>query len=234
MLTPDGRPLAVARTFKPRRRRMSPTRTAAFDRLMPMYGLDVEGPSTSTDDIFGRSVSVALEIGCGAGEAAIASASAQPEVDLIAADVHTPGIARLLVDIETAGLSNLRVIHGDALEFLNRIPHDSIDEIRIWFPDPWPKPKQRQRRIITQSIVSRLVQWLTVGGQLRMATDIADYAEQMLEVCTAHPELEGGVVDRPSDRPITRFERKGIDAGRAVTDLAFTRQGVNLNEHSTI
>ncbi len=234
MLTPDGRPLAVARTFKPRRRRMSPTRTAAFDRLMPMYGLDVEGPSTSTDDIFGRSVSVALEIGCGAGEAAIASASAQPEVDLIAADVHTPGIARLLVDIETAGLSNLRVIHGDALEFLNRIPHDSIDEIRIWFPDPWPKPKQRQRRIITKSIVSRLVQWLKVGGQLRMATDIADYAEQMLEVCTAHPELQGGVVDRPSDRPITRFERKGIDAGRAVTDLAFTRQGVNLNEHSTI
>jgi len=227
MLAPDGRPMAVARTFKPRRRRMSPTRTAAFDRLMPVYGLEVEGPSTSTDDIFGRTAPVALEIGCGAGEAAIASASAQPEVDLIAADVHTPGIARLLVDIETAGLSNLRVIHGDALEFLNRIPRESVDEIRIWFPDPWPKPKQRQRRIITQSIVLRLVQWLKVGGQLRMATDIADYAEQMLEVCSAHPELQGGVVERPSDRPITRFERKGIDAGRAVTDLAFTRRGPN-------
>lgn len=223
MLTPDGRPLAVARTFKPRRRRMSPTRAAAFERLMPLYGLDVEGPSLSAHDIFGRTAPVALEIGCGAGEAAITSASAQPNVDLIAADVHTPGIARLLVDIESAELSNLRVIHGDALEFLNRIPHESVDEIRIWFPDPWPKPKQRQRRIITQAIVDRLVPWIVCGGRLRMATDIDDYAEQMLEVCTRHPELQGGVVERPSDRPITRFERKGIEAGRSVTDLAFIR-----------
>lgn len=227
MLTPDGRPMAVARTFKPRRRRMSPTRTAAFDRLMPMYGLDVEGPSTSTEDIFGRAAPVALEIGCGAGEAAIASASAQPEVDLIAADVHTPGIARLLVDIEAARLSNLRVIHGDALEFLHRIPSESLDEVRIWFPDPWPKPKQRQRRLVTESIMARLVPWVVHGGRLRMATDVEDYAEQMLEVCSAHSELQGGEVERPSDRPITRFERKGIEAGRAVTDLEFTRRGSN-------
>jgi tRNA (guanine-N7-)-methyltransferase len=223
MLTPDGRPMAVTRTFKPRRRRMSPTRTAAFERLMPLYGLEVEGPSMSSYDIFGRTAPVALEIGCGAGEAAIASAGTQPNVDLIAADVHTPGIARLLVDIETAELSNLRVIHGDALEFLNRIPLESIDEIRIWFPDPWLKPKQRQRRIITQTIVARLVPWIVCGGRLRMATDIDDYAEQMLEVCAGHPELQGGVVERPSDRPITRFERKGIEAGRSVTDLAFVR-----------
>lgn len=224
MLSPDGRPMAVARTFKPRRRRMSPTRTAAFERLMPIYGLDVEGPATSPQHIFERSAPVALEIGCGAGEAAIASATAHPDVDLIAADVHTPGIARLLVDIESGGHSNLRVIHGDALEFLNRVPIESFDEIRVWFPDPWPKPKQRQRRIITQSIVSHLVQWLKVGGQLRTATDIDDYAEQMLDVCAAHPELQGGVVERPSDRPITRFERKGIEAGRTVTDLAFVRE----------
>lgn len=224
MLTPDARPMAVARTFKPRRRRMSPTRTAAFDRLMPLFGLDVEGSSTTTHDMFGRTAPTALEIGCGAGEAAIASAIAQPDVDLIAADVHTPGIARLLVDIEFAGLTNLRVIHGDALEFLGRIPHETLDEVRIWFPDPWPKPKQRQRRMITETIVARLVPWIVPGGRLRMATDVDDYAEQMLEVCGSHPELFGGIVNRPTDRPITRFERKGIDAGRAVTDLAFTRQ----------
>ena len=224
MLTPDGRPMAVARTFKPRRRRMSATRSAAFQRLLPLYGLDVEGPSTTTEEIFGRSAPVAVEIGCGAGEAAIASATAQPEVDLIAADVHTPGIARLMVDVESAGLGNVRVIHGDALEFLNRLPIHSIDEIRIWFPDPWPKPKQRQRRIVTHAIMTRLVPWLVEGGRLRMATDIVDYAEQMLDVCSSHPELAGGVVDRPPDRPITRFERKGIDAGRVVTDLEYVRQ----------
>ena len=100
----------------------------------------------------------------------------------------------------------------------------SIDEIRIWFPDPWPKPKQRQRRIVTHAIMTRLVPWLIEGGRLRMATDIVDYAEQMLDVCGSHPELAGGVVDRPPDRPITRFERKGIEAGRIVTDLEFVRQ----------
>jgi tRNA (guanine-N7-)-methyltransferase len=224
MLTHEGRPMAVARTFKPRRRRMSATRSAAFESLLPLYGLDVEGPPITSEEIFGRLAPVAVEIGCGAGEAAVASAIAQPEVDLIAADVHTPGIARLMVDIESVGLSNLRVIHGDALEFLNRLPTRSIDEIRIWFPDPWPKPKQRQRRIVTRAIVTRLVPCLVEGGRLRMATDIVDYAEQMLDVCSSHPELAGGVVDRPSDRPITRFERKGIDAGRVITDLEFVRQ----------
>ena len=223
MCAPDGHPMAIARTFKPRRRRMSQTRSAAFAELLPVFGLDVEGPPTSAEEIFERKAPVALEIGCGAGEAAIASALAGPDVDLIAADVHTPGIARLLVDLHSHELTNLRVIHGDALEFINRLPLPTFTEIRIWFPDPWPKPRQRQRRLVTELIIGRLVPWIEGGGRLRMATDVDDYAEQMLAVCLAHPELDGGTVARPSDRPVTRFERKGVEAGRVVTDLAFVR-----------
>ncbi|MEC9182457.1 MAG: tRNA (guanosine(46)-N7)-methyltransferase TrmB, partial [Actinomycetota bacterium] len=90
--------------------------------------------------------------------------------------------------------------------------------------DPWPKPRQRQRRLVTEPIIGRLVPWIVGGGRLRMATDIDDYAEQMLAVCSEHPELDGGIVERPSDRPVTRFERKGVEAGRAVTDLVFVRK----------
>lgn len=217
-------PAERSRTFKPRRRRMSPTRAAAFERLITHLGIDVAGTVLDPVEVFGRRARLVLEIGSGAGEALLHSALANPEVDHIAAEVHTPGLARLLGDIETAGLTNVRVVHGDALEVLARFAPGSVDEIRIWFPDPWPKVRQLQRRIVAPEPVARLVDALADGGRLRLATDVADYAEQMLAVCTAHPELVGGVVPRPDDRPVTRFERKGLDADRTVTDLCFTRR----------
>ena len=203
---------------------MSPTRAAAFERLLPQLGIHVVGPVLDPVEVFGRRARLVLEIGSGAGEALLRSALANPDVDHIAAEVHTPGLARLLVDVEAAGLGTVRVVHGDALEVLTRFAPGSFDEIRIWFPDPWPKVRQLQRRIVTPEPVARLVDALADGGRLRLATDVADYAEQMLAVCSAHPELVGGVVPRPDDRPVTRFERKGLDAGRTVTDLCFTRR----------
>ena len=153
-----------------------------------LFGLDVEGPPTSAEEIFERSAPVALEIGSGAGEAAIASALAEPGVDLIAADVHTPGIARLLVDLCSHELTNLRVIHGDALEFIRDFRHQRLRNQGV-VPDPWPKPRQRQRRLVTELIIGRLVPWIVDGGRLRMATDIDDYAEQMLAVCSAQNSM---------------------------------------------
>lgn len=214
---------AVPRTFKPRRRRMSPTRAAAFERLEPIYTISVDGPRLDLSEPFGRRSPVVLEIGCGAGEATIHSALSNPDVDHLAAEVHTPGLARLLVDVEAHSASNVRVIHGDALDFTDRLGDGCLDEIRIWFPDPWPKPRQLQRRIIQPQPVRRLLRCLAVGGRLRMATDIAEYADQMLAVCSEISELNGGVVDRPDDRPVTRFERKGLDAGRSITDIVMTR-----------
>lgn len=211
-----------SRTFKPRRRRMSPTRAAAFERLTPTYALDVTGDVLDLAQVFHRSMPVVLEVGSGAGEATVWSAQHHPDIAHLAAEVHTPGLARLLVDIESLELENVRVIHGDALEFIDRLPDACLEEIRIWFPDPWPKVRQLQRRIVQAEPITQLLRCLADGGRLRLATDVADYAEQMLEVCSALPELSGGVVERPDDRPVTRFERKGIEAGRAVTDMVFT------------
>ncbi len=152
-------------------------------------------------------------------------ASADPSTDLIACDVHTPGIARLLTEIDRLGLTNLRVVHGDALDFAARLRPHSLDEVRIFFPDPWPKPRQRQRRLVRTDLLETIIGLMAVGGHLRIATDVDDYAEQIVEVCGAEPRLEGGPVPRPRERPITRFELKGLEAGRTVTDFSYRVRG---------
>lgn len=225
MTTPPDVHRARPRTFKPRRRRLSPTREAALERLLPQLGLEVIGPTLDPVEVFGRQAPLVIEIGCGAGEAALAMASADPSTDLIACDVHTPGIARLLTEIDRLGLTNLRVVHGDALDFAARLRPHSLDEVRIFFPDPWPKPRQRQRRLVRTDLLETIIGLMAVGGHLRIATDVDDYAEQIVEVCGAEPRLEGGPVPRPRERPITRFELKGLEAGRTVTDFSYRVRG---------
>jgi len=223
--TPPEVHRARSRTFKPRRRRLSPTREAALERLLPQFGLEVAGPIIDPVEVFGRQAPLAIEIGCGAGEAALAMASADPSTDLIACDVYTPGIARLLTEVDTLGLTNLRVVHGDALDFAGRLRPRSVDEVRVFFPDPWPKPRQRQRRLVRADLLGTIIGLMTVGGLLRIATDVDDYAEQIAEVCGAEPRLEGGAVARPQDRPVTRFELKGLEAGRVVNDFVYRVRG---------
>lgn len=221
MTVPPGAYPARSRTFKPRRRRLSPTREAELGRLLPVYGLDIAGPPVDLDATFGRRACRALEIGCGAGEAALAMSEAAPDTDLIACDVHTPGIARLLTEIDRLGLTNLRVVHGDALDFASRLPGRTFDEVRIFFPDPWPKPRQRQRRLVRDDLLATIIDTMNIGARLRLATDVDDYAEQIAEVCSRCGHLEGGIVPRPEDRPTTRFETKGLEAGRRVTDFEY-------------
>ncbi len=161
MTVPPGAYPARSRTFKPRRRRLSPTREAELGRLLPVYGLEIAGPPVNLDATFGRRACRALEIGCGAGEAALAMSEAAPDTDLIACDVHTPGIARLLTEIDRLGLINLRVVHGDALDLAARLPGRTFDEVRIFFPDPWPKPRQRQRRLVRDDLLPTIIDTMT-------------------------------------------------------------------------
>jgi tRNA (guanine-N7-)-methyltransferase len=125
--------------------------------------------------------------------------------------------------IDDQGWQHVRVVEGDALEFLPRIPLAELTGVRLFFPDPWPKNKQRHRRLARLDVVAQLVDRLRVGGTLHVATDMIDYAAQTLAVCTAEPRLRGGVVRRPMWRPLTRFEQRGLDEGRTPTDLIFER-----------
>lgn len=218
------------RTFQPRRRPLSLQRAELLERLEPLWCLGDTGPRVDWRDVFGRKAAVVLDIGIGLGDTMISMARSQPEVDVVGVDVHTPGIASSLAAIEEGGLHNVRLVHGDGLRFLDRIPMASLGGVRIFFPDPWPKARHRHRRLVSRSNVDRLVERLADGGWLHFATDIDNYAVQIERVCSADGRLAGGRIDRPVSRPITRYEQKGIDAGRSSVDLHFVRRSAEAME----
>ena len=221
-------PVPAIRTFHPRRGRMSPTAADALARLWPSRGLDVTVPMAfDREKLFGRPAPLVLEIGSGMGEATIAMAAADPARDYLAVDVHTPGLGALLARAESLGLGNVAAARGDAVELLEHgLAPGSLDEICVFFPDPWPKARHHKRRIIRPAIVALMCDRLRPGGVLRTATDWPHYAEQMLEVLAADPGLRNtfdGYAPGPGPRPQTRFEQRGRSAGRPIHDCVFSR-----------
>jgi tRNA (guanine-N7-)-methyltransferase len=194
---------------------------------MERWGIDVSGPPLDWSSVFdradGSSTDVVLDIGFGHGESVLDLSGRHPERSVIGIEVHTPGIATVLEAVEREGLRNVRVVHGDALGFLDRVPARSLLEVRAFFPDPWPKERQHHRRLVRPDVVAALTDRLRIDGLLRIATDVDDYAARMIETCDAEPRLVGGPLDDPSDRPPTRFERRGIEEGRRATDLRYRR-----------
>lgn len=225
------------RTFHPRRAALGPARADALERLWPVLGVSVHDDSAPPPlrdglldrvALFGRSAPLVLEIGAGMGEAVLAAAAADPGRDFLAAEVHVPAVATLLLEVERAGLANVRVVHGDALDLVRRwLPEGSLDAVHVFFPDPWPKARHRGRRLVSPERVALLRSRLVVGGVLHCATDWLPYAEQMLEVLRADPglDVEGDdFVPRPAHRPVTRFERRGLALGHEVRDVVARRR----------
>ena len=213
----------LVRTFKPRRRALTARRAEVFERLAPIFTLDEQGPPLDLADVFGRDGEVVLDIGFGVAEGLLGMVIAQPQLDVIGVEVHTPGIAGALAGIEEHGLTNVRLVHGDAVVFLARLHGGSLTGVRIFFPDPWPKARHQHRRLVGDDVVSRLVTLLRPAGWLHVTTDNGDYAEHIRRVCGANPGLHGGPIERPPDRPSTRYEQKAIVAGRPVTDFRYER-----------
>jgi len=211
------------RTFKYRRGRVTLAQQTALDTLWPSLGLDLSDSLLDPRALFGRTAPLVLEIGFGMGETTIALALAQPERDVIAIDVHTPGAGALLRGLSGEGLTNVRVGVGDALEVLRgMVPAGSLDEIRVFFPDPWPKTKHFKRRLFNPAFACLAASRLKPGGIVHLATDWRPYAEQALEVIEAEPLLVndfGGFAPRPADRPVTRFEYQGLAKGHDVFDV---------------
>ena len=144
--------------------------------------------------------------------------------------MHRPGVGHLLLGVEAAKLTNVRVIDRDAVEVLrDQIPQGSLSIVHIFFPDPWHKKRHHKRRLIQPSFVALLARVLSSQGVLRLATDWEHYALQMREVLDASNDFlnvagEHGYVNRTELRPLTRFERRGQRLGHGVWDLEYRRK----------
>ena len=218
------------RSFQPRRSRVTAGQADALRRLWPAWGLDIDGqPALDLAGLFGNDHPTVLEIGFGMGEATAVMAAADPDTNILAVDVHTPGQGNLLNLAEARGLTNIRVGNGDAIILLREmLPPDSLAGLRVYFPDPWPKKRHHKRRLIQPEFLDLAATRLRPGALVHCATDWEPYAEQMLEVLTAHPGFAndhpgGGFTPRPAYRPRTRFEGQGIEKGHVVNDLLFRR-----------
>lgn len=214
------------RTFHPRRSRISAGAAAALTRLLPTWGVDPTCPPGRLSALFDPPLPAVLEIGSGMGEATVRMAAAAPGIGIVAVDVHTPGIGALLAAAERRGLRNVRVCVGDAVELMDHLEPTSLAGIRVFFPDPWPKVRHHKRRLVQPAFVHRAAVLLEPGGTLHLATDIPDYAEQMLSVCRAEPLLRDmldGFAERPDWRALTGYERRGLAAGRPSVDLLLER-----------
>ncbi|WP_067692946.1 tRNA (guanosine(46)-N7)-methyltransferase TrmB [Actinoplanes awajinensis] len=213
------------RTFHPRRGRMSSRHADAHAALWPTLGLTVlDGDRTPLDlpELFGRDAPTVLEIGFGMGDATAAMAAADPERNYLAVEVHTPGIGNLLALAGELSLTNLRVAEGDAMQLVHRLAPASLDAVHVYFPDPWPKARHHKRRLIQPGNVTLLRERLHPGGVLHCATDWPEYAEAMAETLNADPGLRR-LPSTPHPRPETKFERRGTEAGRPITDLRYAR-----------
>lgn len=213
------------RSFVRREGRITPAQQDALERLWPRYGLEPAGQPLDPAAIFGRGAPLVVEIGFGSGDHLLASAQARPGDNFLGIEVHRPGVGRVLQQAEKIGLDNLKVVCADAVETLRQsLPQGAVDEIVIFFPDPWPKKRHHKRRLVQPGFTRVLAQALRAGGRLRLATDWTDYARHMQEVLDAEPLFAGGTIPRPADRPLTRFESRGLRLGHAVTDFEYLRK----------
>jgi tRNA (guanine-N7-)-methyltransferase len=226
----NERPHRKIRSFVRRPGRTTDAQRKALERLMPTYGIDYSERRIDLVSVFGREASVVLDIGFGNGEALVTLAAGRPETDFLGVEIHEPGIGRLLLLLERAQLSNVRVIEADAVEVVSNMLADaSLDGINLFFPDPWPKKRHHKRRLVQPPMVEQFARVMKPGGRLHLATDWEDYAEHMREVV----EASGKFVPLPREqperaeappRPPTKFERRGQLLGHEVRDLIYERR----------
>lgn len=225
-------------SFVRRSGRMSDGQERAWERLASTYVIDVERDSAATSvkpgsplnlaEVFGREARVIVEIGSGQGHAIVNAAAAHPEIDFVAVEVFRAGLARTMLDADRLGVRNLRLVEANAPEVLEHlVPAGSIDEVWIFFSDPWHKNKHTKRRLIAPEFPPLAAQALRDGGVLRLATDWEDYAFQMRDVLGGaadfEPDFDGPWAPRFDGRIMTAFERKGIAKGREIRDLSYRR-----------
>jgi tRNA (guanine-N7-)-methyltransferase len=217
------------KSFVLRQGKITPGQQRAIAELLPKYGLDYQDSGFDLNQVFGRKAPTIVEIGCGMGDATWQIAQNNPSCDYLALEVHGPGVGSLLMKVQEQQLQNLRIIRHDAVAVLqNMLAPQSISGFHIFFPDPWPKKRHHKRRLVQDAFVALLVEKLTPGGYIHLATDWQDYAQAMAATLSKFSALrsksaQSVFIKRPDSRPVTKFERRGQNLGHQVWDLYYLK-----------
>ena len=206
---------------------MTAAQRRALAELGDRYLIEFSGAPVELDSCFGRRAPRTMEIGFGAGDALVALASSEPDRDFLGIEVYPPGVGRLLTSCHAAGIENVRVAMADALDVLEYwLMPSSVEEVLVWFPDPWPKKRHHKRRLVQPWFATLVHRILQPGGRLLLATDWEPYAKHMFEVLDLHPGFSSCAapdrfMPRSARRLETRFERRGRRHGHRVFDLTW-------------
>lgn len=198
-----------------------PVRTAERETTL------ADDATVDWDEVFGRRAPRVVEIGSGSGESLVPMAAARPEVDFIAFEVFPPAVASTLGRMGRDGVSNVRIVMADGAQGLQQLFDDaSLSELWTFFADPWHKTRHHKRRLVNPGFADVAAAKLVPGGVWRLATDWEEYALWQREVLDAHPRLvnlHDGWAPRLKDRPVTKYEAKGLAQGRTILDLTYRR-----------
>ncbi|KAB3519987.1 tRNA (guanosine(46)-N7)-methyltransferase TrmB [Corynebacterium sp. zg254] len=229
----DGRDYPRLGSFSFRRGTLTDNQEARWEEHWPHYGKVLADEVIDLPEWFGRDAETIVEIGSGTGTSTAAMAPLEADTNIIAVELYRPGLAKLLGAVVRDELTNIRMVRGDGVEVLQRMfQPNSLQGVRIFFPDPWPKARHNKRRIIQSGTLHLIAQRLKPGGILHIATDHADYAEWIDELVTVEPELEYlGWPEDQSDIPIltdrqitTKFEAKGLDKEHTIREYLWRKK----------
>jgi len=220
------------RSFALRRGHVTQGQRRAFEELLPRFGVPYQATPLDLAALFGRDAPTVLEIGFGMGETTAAIAAARPDVNFLGVEVFLAGVGALLKRIGEQQLTNLRIVHHDAVEVVRvMLARESLAGVHIYFPDPWQKKRHHKRRLIAQPFIGLLASRIAPGGYLHCATDWEDYAQQMLAVLSEDAQLANAHVGFAPDsrnpiaeRPTTKFHARGERLGHGTWDLVFMRR----------
>ena len=210
--------------------RITDAQRRALETLWPRYGVEPTD-ILSLEDVFGRTAPRVLEIGFGMGDNLVEMAARDRGQDVLGIEVHDAGIGRVMHRARELGLTNLRILRGDAADLVPAIlPPDTFEEIWILFPDPWPKKRHHKRRLIQPGFAADVVSRIRPGGRLLLATDWEDYARHIAEVLQSIEGLENRAGPSvfsadTAERSPTRFEQRGRRLGHEIWNLEFRRIG---------
>ncbi|WP_343152690.1 tRNA (guanosine(46)-N7)-methyltransferase TrmB [Buchnera aphidicola] len=219
--------LRKIQSFVIRRGRTTKSQIKAINSLWPKLGITFKKEFLDMKQIFFNDNPIVLEIGFGTGTSLVEMAIQNPEKNFLGIEVYESGIGKCLNYINKKNIKNIKIIFYDAIEVLiNMIRKNTLSKIQIFFPDPWEKQRHKKRRIVNKNFCNIIYEKLINNGIVHITTDIKTYAEGILDIFnnfSGYINLSKNkkYIKRLKNRPITKFERKGIALGNNIFELMF-------------